>query len=252
MTDKEDIPTKADADDMKESGKNDTAINPTDELTDEKEEDSLEVKVDEEKDAKDETIEHDKDKRKEKKEKTDETKKEEAEDEDFHYIVRIANTDLDGHKQVIYALTQIKGIGRRMAIFIADATGVDRYIKIGKLSDEQIEKLKSTIDNISTVAPSWMLNHRLEYDTGQNVHYISNDVTARLRDDINFMKMIRCYKGIRHELGLPVRGQRTRSNGRKGLALGVSRKAAGGQKPSSSQSSSDKSKDKSKQSKKKE
>ncbi|HIH28194.1 MAG TPA: 30S ribosomal protein S13, partial [Thermoplasmata archaeon] len=70
-----------------------------------------------------------------------------------------------------------------------------------------------------------------------DIHLISTDVTSRLRDDINMMKMIRSYRGVRHEFGLKVRGQRTSSNGRKGLALGVSKRkeapAAAGKKEES-------------------
>ncbi|MEM0492765.1 MAG: 30S ribosomal protein S13 [Candidatus Thermoplasmatota archaeon] len=245
MTDEKDRTTEADTVDTNKQ-KDAVEVNQIDNSTDKNNDDKPENKTNiKEPEIQEKTEKTRIDKTKERKDKDEGTKrKEKLEDENFHYIVRIANTDLDGHKQVIYALTQIKGIGRRMAIFIADSTNVDRYIEIGKLSDEQIEKLKNTIDNLSTLTPSWMMNHRLDYDTGHNLHFISNDVTARLRDDINFMKMIRCYKGVRHELGLPVRGQRTRSNGRKGLALGVSRKAAA-QKPATSQTS-----EKSKQSKK--
>jgi small subunit ribosomal protein S13 len=69
-----------------------------------------------------------------------------------------------------------------------------------------------------------MLNHRKEYETGKNIHLIGTEIDTRLRDEINIMKKIRSYRGIRHERGLPVRGQRTRANNRTGLALGVSKK----------------------------
>ena len=111
-----------------------------------------------------------------------------------------------------------------MASLITDKTGINRYMKMGDLSDAQIEKLQSAIDNISSSAPIWMLNHRKDYDTGENIHLIGNEIDIRLRDEINIMKKIRSYRGIRHERGLPVRGQRTKSNNRKGLALGVSKK----------------------------
>jgi len=143
---------------------------------------------------------------------------------DFKYIVRLSNTDVDGEKNVVYGLTSIKGIGVHMATLIADNTGVDRYTKVGYLNDAQIEKIQETIDNVNKNAPGWMLNHRRDYDTGKDIHLISSDIDMRLRDEINIMKKIRSYRGIRHERGLPVRGQRTRANSRKGLALGVSKK----------------------------
>lgn len=143
---------------------------------------------------------------------------------DFKYIIRIADTDIDGEKQLIFGLTSIKGIGRHLASLIADKSGIKRTTLMGELSDEQIEKIKKLLGEINQFTPPWMLNHRKDMDTGKNLHLISTDVDRRLRDDINLMKMIRCYRGVRHELGLPVRGQRTKSNGRKGLALGVQKK----------------------------
>src|SRR5205823_3428254 len=59
-----------------------------------------------------------------------------------------------------------------------------------------------------------------------DLHAVGADVEIRRRDDINRMKMIRSYKGVRHETGQKVRGQRTRSNGRTGLTVGVTKKAA--------------------------
>jgi small subunit ribosomal protein S13 len=143
---------------------------------------------------------------------------------DFKYIVRLSNKDVDGEKNVIYGLSNVRGIGVHMASFITDTTGVDRYKKMGDLTDDQVTKLQEAIDNISKNAPGWMLNHRKDYETGKNFHLISTDIDMRLRDEINIMKKIRSYRGIRHERGLPVRGQRTRANNRKGLALGVSKK----------------------------
>jgi len=111
-----------------------------------------------------------------------------------------------------------------MATLITDEVKIDRYKKIGYLSDTQIEKIQELIDNVSNNAPSWMLNHQKDYDTGEDNHLIGSDIDMRLRDEINIMKKIRSYRGIRHERGLRVRGQRTRANNRKGLALGVSKK----------------------------
>jgi small subunit ribosomal protein S13 len=143
---------------------------------------------------------------------------------DFKYIVRLSNTDIDGEKNVVYGLSSIKGIGIHMANLIAEISGIDKNIKFGDLKDDQIEKLQGIIDNINNNAPGWMLNHRKNYETGEDIHLVSSEIDMQLRDEINIMKKIRSYRGIRHERGLPVRGQRTRANNRKGLALGVSKK----------------------------
>lgn len=156
--------------------------------------------------------------------KKEKAKKKTEHKEDFRYIVRIANTDLDGEKSLVHGLTGVKGVGMHMSTLVADTAGIDRYVKIGDLTDAQIEKIKETLENLKKNAPGWMLNHRKDYDTGEDFHLISSDIDMRLRDEINIMKKIRSYKGIRHESGLPVRGQRTRAHGRSGLAMGVSRK----------------------------
>lgn len=164
----------------------------------------------------------------------EEPSKKKEHDENFNYIIRVVNTDINGENNVVQGLTQIKGIGRHLAVFIADTAEVDRRLKFGNLAEPQIEKLKEVLENIDEYAPAWMLNYQKDVYTGENMHLISTDVAIRLRDDINMMKMVRSYRGVRHELGLKVRGQRSSSNGRKGLALGVSKRkeapAAAGKK----------------------
>jgi small subunit ribosomal protein S13 len=169
--------------------------------------------------------------------KDEEPIKKKEHDANFNYIIRVVNTDINGESNIVQGLTQIKGIGRHMATFIADTAGVDRKLKFGNLPESEIEKLKEVLENIDEYAPSWMLNYQKDMYTGEDLHLISTDIPTRLRDDINMMKMIRSYKGVRHEVGLKVRGQRTSSNGRKGLALGVSKRreapaaaASGGKK----------------------
>lgn len=153
-----------------------------------------------------------------------EIKKKRVEKDDFRYIVRIADTDIDGEKTLARGLTSIKGIGMHMSTLIIDTTGLERNLKMGNLSDNQIEKIQVALENIINTAPNWMLNHRKDIETGKDIHLIGSEIDMRLRDEINIMKKIRSYKGIRHERGLTVRGQRTRGNNRRGLALGVSKK----------------------------
>ncbi len=156
--------------------------------------------------------------------KKEDKKKEEEHDDDFRYIVRIANTDINGEKKLIHGLTSIKGVGHHMGVLVANETGINRNVKFGDLTDAQIEKIQKTLDSILDIAPGWMLNHRKDYETGEDLHLIGPEIDMKLRDEVNIMKKIRSYCGIRHERKLPVRGQRTRANNRKGLALGVSKK----------------------------
>lgn len=147
-------------------------------------------------------------------------------DENFRYIVRLANTDLNGARPVVYALTGVKGLGGRVARVVADLAGVPRYEPIGNLTEAQSEKLEEVLANLPERVPHWIVNRPRDWETGKDLHLYSSSLDLRRRDDINRMKMIRCYKGIRHEQGQKVRGQRTRSNGRTGLTVGVVKKTA--------------------------
>ncbi len=165
-----------------------------------------------------------------KKEKTEATEKagkpQQGEDEnpDFKFLVRIANTDIDGEMPLYLALPKVKGIGRRVSIRILDNLDYDRYQRIGDLSDDEIDKVQNAIENIHEILPAWMMNRQKDYDTGADLHVTSTEVQMTRRDDINRLKKVRAYKGIRHERGHKVRGQRLKSNGRTGLVLGVTRK----------------------------
>jgi small subunit ribosomal protein S13 len=147
------------------------------------------------------------------------------ENPDFKYIVRIASTDIDGHKTVENGLTSIKGIGTRLGEILADRAGVDRKLKMGDLTDEQVDKLIETVSKITEIMPPWTLNRQNDIETGEDLHLYGAEIFTYKREDLNRLKKIRCYRGIRHERGHKVRGQRTRSNGRTGLTVGVVKKS---------------------------
>lgn len=149
------------------------------------------------------------------------TNKEEK--DDFRYIVRIVNTDIDGNKPTVVGLQSIKGVGKRVAEVVVRKAGVDRSVKIGSLDEAATDELAKLISTYSDYAPMWAINRQGDYETGEDQHIVGTDLDVVLKDDINRLKMIRCYRGVRHESGHKVRGQRTRSNGRKGLTLGVSK-----------------------------
>ena len=146
------------------------------------------------------------------------------ENPDFKFLVRIANTDINGEHPLYLALARVKGIGRRVSIKIVHDLGYDRKQRIGDLSDEKIDKIQIAIVNIHEGLPNWMMNRQKDYDTGDDMHLTSSEVQVARRDDINRFKKMRSYKGIRHERGVKVRGQRLKSNGRTGLVLGVTKK----------------------------
>lgn len=146
------------------------------------------------------------------------------EDENFNFIVRIANSDIDGQKRTSVGLQSIKGIGKRVSQIVVKKANVDPTVRIGTLSDEKVKELETFITTYVEYAPEWAVNRQLDYETGSDMHLLGNELELTQKDDINRMKMIRCYRGIRHETRHKVRGQRTRSNGRHGLTMGVSKR----------------------------
>lgn len=147
-----------------------------------------------------------------------------TEDENFNFIVRIVNSDIDGQKKTVIGLQSIKGVGKRVAEIVAKRANVDPHMKMGSLSDEKVAEIEQLVKSYVEYAPTWAINRQMDYESGADMHLFGNDLDIIQKDDINRMKMIRCYRGIRHEGRHKVRGQRTRSNGRHGLTMGVQRK----------------------------
>lgn len=145
-------------------------------------------------------------------------------DEEIKYFVRIRNTDLDGTKTVQIALTGIKGIGHHTSRTITALAGVDPHAILGKLDDETIGRIAEAVETYSEHVPEWMANRPRDVYTGKTRHQLGADLTMAIEDDINRMRKMRCYRGVRHETGQKVRGQRTKSTGRTGTTVGVKRK----------------------------
>lgn len=132
---------------------------------------------------------------------------------------------MDGSRKVVYAISQIKGIGVNLAHSIVRLANIDPEARIGFLSDADIKRLENIIrDPKKYGVPVWMLNRRKDLETGEDLHLIGSDLVLRVKMDIDLMKKIKCWKGVRHALGLKVRGQRTRTTGRTGQTVGVTRR----------------------------
>ena len=151
-----------------------------------------------------------------------------AQENDIKYFVRVGTTDLDGTKSVRIALTGIKGVGRHTSTVISRMAKVDEYASLGRLDEESVNRLRTAVEQYTTKIPAWMANRPKDVYTGEKKHLLGADVALARDEDINLMRKIRCYKGIRHETGQKVRGQRTKSTGRTGKTVGVSKKKAGG------------------------
>jgi len=108
-------------------------------------------------------------------------------------VARIAGVDLPREKRVEIALTYIYGIGRSLSQKILTEAGVSPDVRVKDLSEEEVTKLRRALET----------GHRVEGDLRREV-----SISIRRLMDIG------CYRGLRHRRGLPVRGQRTRTNAR--------------------------------------
>jgi len=146
---------------------------------------------------------------------------EQEDDEDLQYFVRIGQTDLDGTKTVERSLAELRGIGKRAARLVAETAEVDRTATFGRLDDEEIEGVVEVVESLEDHVPEWMANRQKEFYTGETTHEVGSDLDEVRRHDINRMKMIDSYRGVRHKRGQKVRGQRTKSTGRTEGTIGV-------------------------------
>lgn len=143
----------------------------------------------------------------------------------YRYIIRVARTDLDGSQKLDSALSNVKGVGQRLARAIVEAAGLNPDQRTGYITDEDVAKIEEVLENPGKFGiPHWMLNRQKDMKSGENKHLIGADLDFQLKMDIDLMMKTKSWKGIRHGLGLKVRGQRTRTSGRRGRTVGVSRK----------------------------
>jgi len=139
-------------------------------------------------------------------------------------VVRIARTGVDGTKPVSEALTGLKGVGSRYANAVEKELDLESDIRLGDLSEDQIDEIEEMIKNPDQMdLPKWLRNRRKDRDEGDNQHLIESDLELKEEFDIRRLKEIASYRGWRHKLGLPVRGQKTKSSFRSGSKIGVSR-----------------------------
>jgi len=147
-----------------------------------------------------------------------------SESDEFKHIIRIANADLPGNKAIVYSLMGVKGIGMRMARTITNILDIDPNQKFGTLDDESIEKIRKFIEEDIENQPDWMLNRRKDTYTGNDLHLLSKDIEFATMVDVERLIRMKSYRGMRHARGYRVRGQRTRTTGRKGRTVGVVRR----------------------------
>jgi len=141
-------------------------------------------------------------------------------------LVRILGKDIPGMLNILPGLTRIKGISWALSNAICKSLQINSEKKIQELEKKEIESIETFIEKGDI--PGFLKNRQKDFDEGSDQHLIGSDLSLKQEFDVKRLKKIRSYRGTRHSLGLPVRGQRTRSNFRrnrkKSGAVGVNKK----------------------------
>lgn len=146
-------------------------------------------------------------------------------------LVRILNADIDGSLPLQQALRKIKGVSFSFAHAVCIVSKFDRKQPIGALDEKALKIIEDIFKNPGNAGiPKWLYNRQKDYDSGEDKHLTSTDIKLRKEFDIKRLMKIKSRRGMRHQAGLPLRGQRTKGHFRKGKALGVKKKGAKGKK----------------------
>jgi small subunit ribosomal protein S13 len=145
--------------------------------------------------------------------------------QEYRYIVRIMGTDVQGTLKTSYAVAQVKGVSSSLSNAILKKAGVNPDLRVGLITESDVSKIEDVIRDLTKYGiPAWMYNRRKDSDTGKDVHVLSAELAFKIKTDIDGAKEIRSWRGYRHAYSLKVRGQRTKTTGRAGKALGVKKK----------------------------
>merc|ERR1712093_586031 len=135
--------------------------------------------------------------------------------DNFAHIIRLVNTNIDGKEKIMFALTRIKGLGRRFAGLVCRKGEVDQSKRAGEFSVEKLEKLMEIVSNAQSYRiPIWFLNNQKEYVSGTQTQASAAQIDGLMRDTIERLKKTRSNRGLRHCWGVRVRGQHTKTTGR--------------------------------------
>ncbi|EDQ87303.1 uncharacterized protein MONBRDRAFT_37988 [Monosiga brevicollis MX1] len=148
--------------------------------------------------------------------------------ENFQHILRVMNTNIAGDRNIMYAMTAIKGVGRRYSNLCLKKAEISTRRRAGELTEDDVRRVVTIMQNPRQYKiPDWFLNRKKDIKDGTYSQLLASDLNVKLRDDLERMKKIRLHRGIRHYWGVRVRGQHTKTTGRRGRTVGVSKKKGG-------------------------
>lgn len=144
-------------------------------------------------------------------------------EENNEILVRIYGYDIPGSRNIYAGLTRIKGISWAISNAVCLKLGIPHAKKISQLAKDDIERIEQFLDALDV--PDFLKNRRHDRETGKTEHHYGSDLDMKREFDIKRLKEMRSYRGVRHTLKLPVRGQRTRSHFRTHKIVAVGKKA---------------------------
>ena len=125
-------------------------------------------------------------------------------------VIRILSKDIEGGMTIYSGLTKIKGISWSLSNAICKNLKIDKKRKIGSLTEKEKENIVAFVKNPKV--PNYLFNRQKDFESGDDKHLVGSDLELRKEFDIKRLKKIKSYRGFRHMAGLPLRGQRTKSN----------------------------------------
>ncbi len=142
-----------------------------------------------------------------------EKKKDYRKKEEEVTLVRVLGRDIRGDIKIKTALTKINGISWTLSNAVCKILELDTSKRIQDFSKDELAKIENFMK--APEFPSFLKNRQKDFDSGEDLHISGIDLKLRKEFDLKRLKKIKSYKGIRHIVGLPVRGQRTKANFRR-------------------------------------
>ncbi|KAL4616893.1 40S ribosomal protein S18 [Arapaima gigas] len=142
--------------------------------------------------------------------------------EKFQHI--LCDLNINGRRKIVFAITAIKGVGRRYSYVVLRKANIDLNKRAGELTEDEVERVVTIMQNPHQYKiPDWFLNRQKDIKDGKYSQVLINGLDNKLREDLEQLKN-RAHRGLRHFWGLHVRGQHTKTTGRRGCTVGVSKK----------------------------
>lgn len=149
--------------------------------------------------------------------------------EEEKVLIRVLGKDVRGDSKLKTELIKIKGISWAFSNAICKSMGIDGNKKVQDINRKDLDKIEEFVKNPEI--PSFLKNRRKDFDSGEDKHLIGSDLKLKNEFDVKRLRNIRSYRGARHAVNLPVRGQRTKANfrrNRKPSVASAKRKNKGG------------------------